>query len=64
MKQLAAAFLLFIGGVVPTFAEPAAPQVPLTDWLKDARIGAFMHFLPGDAAQFAKVNDLDVAAEA
>jgi len=43
-------------------AASAADQSPQTDWLKDARIGVFMHFLPGDAAQFAKVNDFDVAA--
>lgn len=33
-----------------------------TDWLKEAHIGAFMHFLPGDEASFAKVNDFDVVA--
>ena len=68
MKQLAAAFLLFIGIVVPVLAAepatvPTAQAGPrLADWLKEARIGAFMHFLPGDAAQFPKVNDFDVAA--
>ncbi len=68
MKQLAAACLLFIGIVVPVLAAepatvPTAQAGPrLADWLKEARIGAFMHFLPGDAAQFPKVNDFDVAA--
>ncbi len=33
-----------------------------TDWLEEAQIGAFMHFLPGDAASFAKVDDFDVDA--
>ena len=41
---------------------PAADHSPQTDWLSAARLGAFMHFLPGDAAAFAKVNDFDVAA--
>jgi hypothetical protein len=40
----------------------AADKSPQTDWLKDARIGAFMHFIPDNAEQFAKVNDFDVDA--
>ena len=40
--------------------ETLAPSP--TDWLKEARLGAFMHFLPGDAESFAKVNDFDVEA--
>ena len=40
----------------------AADKSPQTDWFKEARIGAFMHFLPGNAEQFAKVNDFDVEA--
>ncbi len=40
----------------------AADKSPQTDWLKDARIGAFMHYLPRNAEQFAKVNDFDVEA--
>ena len=40
-------------------AEPAG-ESSRTDWLKDARIGAFMHFLHGDAAGFAQVADFDV----
>jgi len=38
----------------------AANETSSTDWFKAARIGAFMHFLPGNAAAFAKVNDFDV----
>jgi len=32
-------------------AKPAIPadQTVVTDWLKDARIGAFMRFLPANA---------------
>ena len=33
---------------------------PNTDWLKDAKYGVFMHFLPGDAASLARVADFDV----
>jgi len=40
----------------------SAVQSPQTDWLRDARIGAFMHFLPGNTEQFAEVNDFDVDA--
>ena len=42
--------------------QPETSTPSPTDWLKEARIGAFMHFLPGDAASFAKVNDFDVDA--
>ncbi len=35
---------------------------PQTDWLRDARIGAFLHFLHGDAASFGTVIDFDVEA--
>jgi hypothetical protein len=38
----------------------AANEAPQTGWFQAARIGAFMHFLPGNAAAFAKVNDFDV----
>lgn len=40
----------------------AADKPPQTDWLKEARIGAFMHFLPDNAEQFAKINYFDVVA--
>jgi len=53
--------LAIIVGVVTRCAS-AADKSPQTDWLKEARIGAFMHFLPGNAEQFAKVNDFDVEA--
>lgn len=40
-----------------------APDLPhAADWLKEVRLGAFMHFLPGDARGLAKVNDFDVPA--
>ncbi len=40
----------------------AGSQSPQTDWLKNARLGVFMHFLPADAAGLAQVNDFDVEA--
>ena len=53
-------FLLIMGMVANgVWATDKSPQ---TDWLKEARIGAFMHFLPGDEASFAKVNDFDVVS--
>lgn len=33
-----------------------------TDWFKEARYGAFMHFLPGDDRGLALTNDFDVEA--
>lgn len=30
-----------------------------TDWLHQARVGAFMHFLPNTAASFANIDDFD-----
>lgn len=38
----------------------ATPNNSNTDWFKDAQYGAFMHFLPGDAAGLARVGDFDV----
>ena len=57
-RLLALAFGLWLAAR----GAPAADQSPQTDWLSAARLGAFMHFLPGDAPAFAKVNDFDVTA--
>lgn len=57
VKWFACAFALVLAAKPLAAAEPSA-----TDWFKEARVGAFMHFLPGDAASFAKVNDFDVDA--
>lgn len=43
-------------------AEPPAAVPHPADWLKDAQLGAFMHFLPGDAAGLAQVDAFDVPA--
>ena len=43
----------------PVIGTEQSTQV---DWLKDARIGAFMHFLPDSPGAFAKVKDFDVEA--
>jgi len=42
-------------------ATPADPP-HAADWLRDARLGVFMHFLPGDAKGLAKVDDFAVPA--
>lgn len=53
--------LFFITGAL-IYSASAAEQSSQTDWLREGRLGAFMHFLPGNAEQFAKVNDFDVEA--
>ncbi|MCX6921952.1 MAG: hypothetical protein NT154_01845, partial [Verrucomicrobia bacterium] len=35
-----------------------------TDWLKAAKYGVFIHFLPGNGTQFALVKDFNVDAVA
>ena len=53
--------LVLLAGAITNNASSAEQSSP-TDWLRDGRIGAFMHFLPDNAEQFAKVNDFDVEA--
>ncbi len=43
-------------------ARKPMPEIPDTDWFRDARYGVFVHFLPGDAEQLAQVDDFDVEA--
>lgn len=38
----------------------AGSKSPHTGWLKDARLGVFMHLLPSDTASLERVNDFDV----
>jgi hypothetical protein len=52
--------LILIG--VITHCAWAAGKSPQTDWFEEARIGAFMHCVPGNAEQLGKVNDFDVEA--
>jgi hypothetical protein len=40
----------------------ATTRNPNTDWLKDAGLGVFMHFLPGDLASLEQVSKFDVQA--
>jgi dienelactone hydrolase len=47
--------LLYSPGAAETF-----PQNPNTDWLRDAKFGVFMHFLPGDAKSLELVEQFDV----
>ena len=46
---------------LPSYGQGAPPS-HRTDWLRDARLGLFMHVLPADAASLAKVDDFDVEA--
>lgn len=57
-------FILALAGrlLTPSTNAVAAEQSPQTDWLSEARIGAFMHFLPGDSADFETVEEFDVEA--
>ena len=41
-------------------ALASAPTEHDTDWFKDAKYGAFMHFLPGNARQLEQVKAFDV----
>ncbi len=38
----------------------ATSDNPNTDWLKDAKYGVFMHFLPGDTQDLARVKEFEV----
>ncbi|MBN2477310.1 MAG: alpha-L-fucosidase [Pirellulales bacterium] len=40
----------------------AADRNPNTDWLREARVGVFMHLLPGDARGLQRVRQFDVNA--
>ncbi len=59
MFKLFAVFcgFMFCGGQISSADRSAS-----TDWLKEAQIGAFMHFLPANADDFAKVKSFDVEA--
>ena len=53
-----------LSGVLPasTLGADTADVPHAADWLKDARLGIFMHFLPPDAQGLARVEDFDVPA--
>jgi len=55
--------LVLLAGAITNNASSAEQSSP-TDWLRDGRIGAFMHFLPSNSEQFAKVKDFDAEAAA
>lgn len=54
--------LVFLGSVMAGNVW-AGEKNPATDWMPEAKIGAFMHFLP-DASSFGKVHAFDVEAVA
>ncbi len=43
-------------------SSSAADRNSNTDWLRDARVGVFMHLLPGDSRGLERVNQFDVDA--
>ena len=53
---------LFALAILVTLPARAGNENPDTDWLRDAKYGAFMHFLPGNDAQLKQVQDFDVPA--
>jgi hypothetical protein len=55
---------IWLAGILFLLAgrSPAADNPPETDWFKEAKLGAFMHFLPHNAEQFALVDKFDVPA--
>jgi len=58
--------LSFIGLLALLLALSSGDEVlrpsSRADWLKDARLGVFIHFLPASASDLAKVDDFDVEA--
>lgn len=56
------ALLVGMLGCCVSVTRAQDPIQPQTDWFKDAKLGAFMHFLPGNAEQFARVEQFDVNA--
>jgi Alpha-L-fucosidase len=62
MKQRLAAISLAGLLLAPPSHGQGAPSSHRADWLRDARLGVFVHFLPADAAGLAKVDDFDVEA--
>lgn len=50
--------------IVSLWAGSATPAdtTGVTDWLKEARLGVFMHFLPADESDFRDVERFDVEA--
>ena len=57
----AAGKLLFLATLM-SWQVDATTNNPNTDWLRDAKYGIFMHFLPADANGLALVEQFDVPA--
>lgn len=67
MKHFVLAALLLAPLPLLCAADPAPTATPVatskvTDWLRDARLGVFMHFWPNSAKDMALVDAFDVAA--
>jgi lysophospholipase L1-like esterase len=55
IRKLAACILVLL-----SWRGQAMPNNSDTDWFRDAKYGVFIHFLPGDAAGLARVQEFDV----
>jgi hypothetical protein len=58
-----ASFQASCAALLMAVAASAGEKNPATDWLAEAKVGAFMHFLPG-ASNFKQVDTFDVPAVA
>jgi hypothetical protein len=63
-RAAGSALAVGLSSVLPpsTLGADTADVPHAADWLKDARLGVFMHFLPPDAQGLARVEDFDVPA--
>ncbi|NQV31167.1 MAG: hypothetical protein HQ515_00650, partial [Phycisphaeraceae bacterium] len=62
VRNLLAAWicLFMLGVLLPGAIANAQVNNPNTDWFSAARVGVFIHFLPGDVKALAQVKDFDV----
>jgi hypothetical protein len=55
-------FLLALVLVFPSSGQKRPQSTSSADWLRKAKYGVFMHFLPSDATRLARVSAFDVEA--
>jgi len=60
MNLFLAVSLVALLSLLAVVSVQADPHNSNTNWLKAARYGVFMHFLPGDAPELARVKEFDV----
>jgi alpha-L-fucosidase len=59
MKTILTSWLAVLAALL-SWSVQAVPNNPNTDWFKDARMGAFMHFLPASSNDLKLVDQFDV----